>query len=73
MDEQKMGCLLAQDYSAGTAVFREELLERCLEELTGSSSELELSDGDLDMLAAAGTSELPESDGTNQPFTSLDR
>ena len=47
--------LLAQDLSAGTEAFREELLERCLAELDRAQTDgVELADDELEMLAAAG-------------------
>ena len=62
MNERDIEKLLAQDPSAGTEAFREELLSRCLAVLDTDESALVatwgdasvLSDEVLDMLAAAG-------------------
>lgn len=51
--EARLGKLMKQDLSAGTEAFKEDLLSRCLAVL-GEDGGLELSDSDLDMLAAAG-------------------
>lgn len=45
--------LLAQDLSAGTEAFRDALLDRCLDVLCEDDG-LEVSDDDLELLAAAG-------------------
>ena len=59
--ESMLKRLLNQDFSAGTEAFRDKLLARCLEVLdvdsrtTGNIIEFgELTDADLDLLAAAG-------------------
>lgn len=54
--ERMIGRLMKQDLSAGTEAFREELLGRCLDVLDADDVEecREVSDSDLDMLAAAG-------------------
>ena len=65
MDEQKfegmLQQLLAQDLSAGTETFRDELLARCLDLLGTDDAAVhdmadayELADSDLELLAAAG-------------------
>ena len=51
--EIKLGKLMKQDFSVGTESFREDLLARCLSVLNEDEG-VELSDDDLDMLAAAG-------------------
>lgn len=59
--EHMLEQLLKQDFSAGTEAFRDDLLARCLAELAAAEHDdssddyaRELSDSDLDMLAAAG-------------------
>ena len=52
--DQMLVQMLGQDFSVGTERFRDNLLERCLEELGNDSEGLPLADEDLDMLAAAG-------------------
>ena len=59
--EAKLERLMKQDFSVGTDAFREDLLSRCLAVL-GEDGGVELSDDDLDMLAAAGN-----------PFEDMDR
>ena len=56
MDAKGIEKLLAQDFSAGTERFRDELLTRCLETMRADAGEdaAELDDASLDMLAAAG-------------------
>ena len=46
--------LLSQDLSAGTEKFRETLLEDCIEAIVTSGKAIELDDGELQSLAAAG-------------------
>lgn len=59
--EDKLRQLLKQDFSIGTEEFRDKLLARCLEMLDSDGSAADdaldcrdLSDDDLDLLAAAG-------------------
>lgn len=52
--EKRLEELLAQDFSDGTESFRDELLARCLAELTTAEDASTLDDADLEMLAAAG-------------------
>lgn len=54
--ERMIGRLMKQDLSAGTEAFREDLLARCLDVLDADESDecKEVSDSELDMLAAAG-------------------
>lgn len=53
--DQRLEQLMKQDLSAGTEAFRDDLLARCLDVLGADEDEgVELSDSDLDMLAAAG-------------------
>ena len=52
--EQNVSRLMKQDFSAGTEAFRDALLVRCLDELGTAEDGVELDDGFLDMLAAAG-------------------
>ena len=54
--------ILAQGFSEGTEEFREALLQRCLDALNDDESYRSLSDGDLDMLAAAGVVIAPPED-----------
>lgn len=58
MEEQELDTmlkrLLQQDLSAGTEVFRDELLARCLDVLDADDGVDEIDDSLLDMLAAAG-------------------
>lgn len=54
MDEIQIAQLLAQDYSAGTEDFREDLLGRCLAVLDQADEGTPLSDDEIDFLAAAG-------------------
>ena len=51
--EARLENLMQQDLSVGTEAFRENLLSRCLAVLNEDGG-MELSDDDLDMLAAAG-------------------
>ena len=53
MTEQEIIRILSQDRSVGTEAFRDELLARCLEVLD-SESVYEVSDDELELLAAAG-------------------
>lgn len=52
--EQLLEKLLKQDFSEGTEAFRDALLERCLEGLDSDERVIELSDYELDLVAAAG-------------------
>lgn len=52
--EDMLRRVLQQDFSAGTEGFRDALLDRCLAELDAGGRVIELDDGDLEMLAAAG-------------------
>ena len=53
--ERTIERLMRQDLSAGTEVFREELLARCLDVLDADDDTcVEVDDSDLEMLAAAG-------------------
>lgn len=52
--EQMIEKLLKQDFSSGTEAFRDALLARCLDELDADIRESDLSDEELEMLAAAG-------------------
>ena len=73
--ENWLGQLMKLDLAAGTEAFRDELLVRCLDVLCSDSvgdhdaderfRAYELSDDDLDLLAAAGEPTLPQ---TGQPF-----
>ena len=55
MNEKQLTLLLAHDFSAGTELFRDELLRRCLDCLETSVSCKELDEGELELLAAAGS------------------
>ena len=52
MDEWKIEHLMKCDFSVGTEKFRDELLNRCLDEL--EPGVVELSYSDLDLVSAAG-------------------
>ena len=57
--EQLLMRLMRQDLSVGTETFRDELLARCMDalntnEATAFDEGTELSDAELDLLAAAG-------------------
>ena len=52
--DQKLDQLMGQDLSIGTEAFREDLLNRCLAIMGADSSGIELDDGELDLLSAAG-------------------
>ena len=53
MDEHDLERILRQDLAQGTEAFRDDLLARCLAELS-SQDAAELTDGELELLAAAG-------------------
>ena len=53
MDEHDLERILRQDLARGTEAFRDDLLARCLAVLS-SQDAAELSDGELELLAAAG-------------------
>lgn len=52
--EEHLEELLSQDLSAGTEVFRDELLERCLETFDTGSKGIVLDDSIIDSISAAG-------------------
>lgn len=54
MNEEMIKRVLSKDYSAGTERFRENLLQQCLATIDAQNDGMELSDDELDMLAAAG-------------------
>ena len=66
MNEHEIERILGQDFSAGTETFRDTLLERCLELLARQEDGIELDDGDIEMLAAAGVP-FDDSHGLNRP------
>lgn len=53
--EQMLRRVLGQDFSAGTEAFRDALLDRCLAVLGQGGEARDLDDGDLGLLAAAGS------------------
>lgn len=57
MDEKKLIELLTTDFSAGSEAFSEQLLERCAAVLNPSEEFSTISEGDLELLAAAGEPE----------------
>ena len=52
--EEHLEELLSQDLSAGIEVFRDELLERCLEAFDTGSKGIVLDDSIIDSISAAG-------------------
>ena len=56
--EQMLGRLMKQDFSIGTEKFRDALLERCLVVLDDDKEVAELDDSALELLAAAGDSDM---------------
>ena len=56
--EQMLGRLMKQDFSIGTEKFRDALLERCLAVLDNDEEVAELDDSVLELLAAAGESDV---------------
>ena len=69
--EKRLEELMTQDLSVGSETFRENLLSRCLAVLNEAEDEgIELSDDDLDMLAAAGN---PFEQEKKHPWLKSDR
>ena len=66
MDEHDLERILRQDLAQGTEAFRDDLLARCLAELS-SQDAAELSDGELELLAAAGDPSLACQDPDESP------
>lgn len=66
MDEHDLERILRQDLAQGTEAFRDDLLARCLAELS-SQDAAELSDDELELLAAAGDPALAGQDPTEPP------
>ena len=54
MNDAELAQLLQHDFSAGTQAFAEALLKRCLSELDQDIEYCDISDEDLELLAAAG-------------------
>lgn len=67
LTDEKIIAALSQDLSAGTEVFRDKLLNRCLNVFDQMDSPVELSDDQLDMLAAAGIPD-PDNNPTFPPI-----
>ena len=66
MDEHDLERILRQDLAQGTEAFRDDLLARCLAELS-SQDAAELTDGELELLAAAGDPALACQDPDESP------
>lgn len=55
MNEKELSLILQQDFSIGTERFCESLLQRCLSILRSSEEGRDVSDDELELLAAAGS------------------